>query len=483
MNTRKIALLLSLLLAASAVSCGGAKNPTDTTADTASDVDTTVPCDPSDDDLPALDFKNETVTFLYRAEIVDEFTVEDQNGEVVNDAIYDSHRSVEERLNVNIETITMNGQVGTDRNTYMNHITSTIMANEDAYDWVDLMIGNAPVKMQEGIFFDLAENLYIDVTKPYYLKGLKDLVTVDGKLFFISGDASLGYLQDSFCIIANKRMAEDFGIGNLYELVEKGEWTLDKLMEYSELVSDDTDKDGYWTDSDRLGLRIYDQNHISGFLASTELHMFTEEDGDWKFDMSTQRTVSIMEKLHRLLNETPGSTLLHQQDPAVFADGDVLFMTAQFDDIITYLREMKDPYAVLPYPKFESSQDGYYSNSRTTHNSFSMPLTCQNPDMAGAVMEALSSSNYKTVTPAYYEVALKVKYTVDDESARMFDLIRGGVTLDFGYIFSNVVENPITNVYINSVKEGDFASRLASFTPAVNAAYLAYMVNLRTNLN
>ena len=39
-------------------------------------------------------------------------------------------------------------------------------------------------------------------------------------------------------------------------------------------------------------------------------------------------------------------------------------------------------------------------------------------------MESLCDENYYTVTPAYYEVAMKGKYLRDDELCQMFDLIR-----------------------------------------------------------
>jgi len=35
-------------------------------------------------------------------------------------------------------------------------------------------------------------------------------------------------------------------------------------------------------------------------------------------------------------------------------------------------------------------------------------------------------------------VAVKVKYSTTDDTARMFDLIRGGVTFDFGTVFHSV---------------------------------------------
>lgn len=97
-------------------------------------------------------------------------------------------------------------------------------------------------------------------------------------------------------------------------------------------------------------------------------------------------------------------------------------MTAEIDDSVSQLRDMKDAYGILPYPKADENQKEYVSSARNTHNAFSMPITCEDPDMAGAVLEALSSSNHDTVLPAYFETALKKKYArCPDDSARMYE--------------------------------------------------------------
>ena len=483
MNHRKISFLLAAVLAVgAAASCGESVTPPRIDDTTTAAPETTA--DPAADNLPDdLNFGGETVTFFYRQDIASEFVVEEQTGDVVDDALFNSHMSVEQRLGVNIETVLMPGQNGEDRNTYMAHITNTIMAGDDAYDWVDLMIGNSPIKMQEGIFKNLLDNKYIDVTKPYYLGGLADLVTIDGKLYFISGDASLGYLKDTHCIFYNKSIAEDYDLGNLYEIVEDGQWTLDKAMELSQAVAVDLDGDGVINDNDQLGFRMYDQNHLNGFYAASELHMFTDEGGEWAFTFGSDRDVSVVEKIRKLLYETPGGILVHNANLGLgkFVEGEVLFAVAEFDDAVSWLRDMQDPYGILPLPKYEASQKNYYTNARGTHNAFSMTTTSANPDAAGAVMEALSASNYKTVTPAYFEVALKTKYTVDDESARMYDIIRSGLVLDFGYTFSNIAGNP-TGVFINSVMNGNFASRLAEKKESIITTYTTYMETIRENI-
>ena len=58
-----------------------------------------------------LDFKGETVTILSRdaAFVSDEMWVDDQNGSMVNDAIYKRNEKVMEQLGVNIESIKLTG--------------------------------------------------------------------------------------------------------------------------------------------------------------------------------------------------------------------------------------------------------------------------------------------------------------------------------------------------------------------------------------
>ncbi|MBE6610843.1 MAG: hypothetical protein E7632_00005 [Ruminococcaceae bacterium] len=479
-------LLLCMLLA----SCGGSDAPADNT--------TTAPETTADlypDDLPDdLDFGGETVTFLYRQEILDEFYVDSQNGDIVNDALYDSLRAVEERLNINIEAIPREGHLTNVRDEYMNHITSTVMAGDGTYDWVDLMIGNACVKLREGIFRDLTQLDYLDFAKPWYLKELTETVAIDDKLYYASGDVSIGYLKNSFCLYFNKRLAEDYKLGSLYELVDEGKWTVDKVAEIAAAGSQDLDGNGRWSLDDSVGFVIHDYTHKYGFMGSTQIKFFEQNDtGDWEYVLGSERDADICEALYALINQSEGvyfyngTNAIPEQIEGYnkvtdrFVGGGILIMTAQMDDAVTQLRTMQDAYGVLPYPKLDEAQKEYQSSSRSTHNSFSMPVTCENPEMAAAVYEALGASNYEKLLPAYFEVAMKAKYSSDDESARMFDIIHDSFKLDFGYMFNNALSDPTRPYWVALNTEGSFASTLASKKPVVEEALAKFMEDVEAN--
>ena len=54
----------------------------------------------------------------------------------------------------------------------------------------------------------------------------------------------------------------------------------------------------------------------------------------------------------------------------------------------------------------------------------------------------MASESYRKISPALYEVALKLKYSQDDVSAKMFDITKSSVVFDLGRILSNALSGP-----------------------------------------
>ena len=95
----------------------------------------------------------------------------------------------------------------------------------------------------------------------------------------------------------------------------------------------------------------------------------------------------------------------------------------------------------------------------------------QNLDMAGAVIEALSAESYRQVIPAYYDTALKVKYSRDDYSSQIIDLVRETSYTDFLYAYSASLNG--IGVMMRTLVErnsSDYMSLVEKQTKAVNRA-------------
>ena len=132
------------------------------------------------------------------------------------------------------------------------------------------------------------------------MKGFSDLV-IDGKLYEVSGDASLGYLKCTDMMYFNQRLAEDYQIPNLYDLVDMGKWTLDALQEIAAMASQDVNNNGKYDLEDKLGFVLHDNNHRFGFMASLDTTFYSKVDGIMHFTVGNERDVAVMEKLHTLL--------------------------------------------------------------------------------------------------------------------------------------------------------------------------------------
>jgi len=499
---KKLPITLTTLLLFSALliqSCGG--NSSKTGEDTANEQNDSqneaavseTTADPYLDDLPGdLKLGGKEVTFLYREEVSDEFYTESLNGDIVNDAVYESIREVEERLDTDIVLKTRAGQMLEARQEYKDHITNTVLAGDALYDWVDLMFGAPPGLMVNGIFTDLNTVDNIDLEKPYYIDGLSETVSIDDHLYFLAGDISLGYLKCLHCMYFNKQTAENYGVENLYDIVNDGQWTIEKMREISEAASEDINGDGKYNLDDKIDFLVHNSTHLKGFWMSTGIKMYEKnEDGEYSFIFGSDRDAEICSKLNDLVYQTKGSYYPEVNDANVsqleqynklsakFVSGAVFITTAEMDYAVTNLRDMEDAYGILPYPKMDEEQENYISSSRTTHNSFCIPITCSDTGAAGAVMEALSSVKYSNVAPAYFEIALKVKYSHDDESAVMYDLIRDTMYFDFGYTYNTAIDTP-EGVFTSSIKNKDsIASNVASRGNALQTSLDKYIEQVR----
>ena len=120
---------------------------------------------------------------------------------------------------------------------------------------------------------------------------------------------------------------------------------------------------------------------------------------------------------------------------------------------------MEQDFGFLPHPKYDEEQEEYHSLVHDTALLGCIPSSSVNLDITGAVIEALNAESYRTVTPAWYETALKVKYARDDISGQMIDIIHDSLTTNFIYAY-NYALNSIGLVYreLITANSTDYAS-------------------------
>ena len=458
---RLTALMLAVLISLGVMSsCGeSAEAPASTTADetgfaaaeeTTVDPEITIIPDelPDDLDFGGADFR---IGFMDEGGI-SPCLVFEANGDVVNDAVYESTTRVMERLNVNFVPV-IYGDAG------MSPVRKSVMSGDNAYEAVtghDISIGNLSIT---GIFLDNRAVPYLDFDKPWWPSYSVDSLTVNGHMMILTGYLSYHNLQSTQALWLNKKILENFGHELPYQSVRDGLWTLDRLTDLVKDVYTDLNGDTVRDDGDLYGWA--NTSAVYGYQESFGIEPYKEdENGVLYVDASNERLLELVNKTRNIFYGTDGGMILEKMDYIQkFREGTSMMMYAGLGTFAS-LRDSDIEYGFLPTPKFDELQEYYMSGS--TDRPYAIPANVPDAGYSGAVLEALASEGYRTVRPAYFDIALKNKYTYDEDSAEMLDIIGNTIILDFAYIYSNYVGFAWTLMTLLGRKsKGDFASYAA----------------------
>lgn len=458
-NTQKTVLtgMLALLTVAGVLSsCGDAGTAVqETAAVTETAVVTEETVDPNDrsqikDNLPdTLDFGGKTFSFLCSTvkKCAEDYAgPEEQTGEIVDDAVLARNNTVAERLNINFrfDAEELNGD------TAPATVKKLVMAGDTTYDAFLMLQWGITKIITDNCLYNLNDLDYLDFSQPWWNNYYMDELTIskDCRFFFV-GDFDLDMLEWSRALFYNKVMyANYFDEGDgLYREVLDGKWTIDRMAELCKAVYIDYNNDAKNDIDDQLGFITYGTaSSVDAFVYASDISFSQRTpDGLVELALMNERAVTLAEKINNLFWQ-PGtfsnlSATSEEEMRSAFMSGKVLFLGNSSLGTAKSLRDMKDDFGFLPFPKFDEGQDGYRA---LVHDS--VLLSCisgasLNTDIAGAVFEALNAETYRSVTPVWYETALKVKYSRDAVSTEMIDLIHDSITTNFLFAYNYALNN------------------------------------------
>jgi hypothetical protein len=198
-----------------------------------------------------------------------------------------------------------------------------------------------------------------------------------------------------------------------------------------------------------------------------------DSEGIPQLTMNNEKMVSFTQKMYSLYNENagiyqfpPDYNSLDIVIPNKFKASELLFMLGWFRSS-ELLRDMELDYGIIPYPKYDETEATYLSLAHDITTLVCLPTTvlADKVDMVCAVIEALAFEGYKNVIPAYYEIALKIKYSRDssEQALQIIDMIYENETTDFAYVY-NYALNGIGLIMRDLMggKKSDFVSVYAT---------------------
>ena len=448
---RTISALLLIAMLAS-VSCGSAGTGNDITSDdTTVSESTETSAETNDrenvkDNLPETDFGGDKFTMLVRTERSYEFEADEENGDLLNDAVYKRNLAVEDRFNIKFDNVLMDSVWGDQATQFTNSLRASIQAGEGAYDIVASYAATIPALVSQGVFANWSDMKYVDFSKPWWSEKVKDEMTINGKCFMITGDISLTLWEGMTCVMFNKKLADNYGIGNMYDLVKEGNWTFDKMLDITKDRYQDLDGDGEVSDNDAFGMIHGTVTEVDNYKEAFEIPVTKRgDDGYPEFALKSEKIVDVLTRLDAWVwNSNDVYWGLNLDRPVlqeIFSRGNSLL----FDSTLgatQNLRDMKDDFGIIPYPKYDENQKDYHSTSLDEFSMFVIPIDAPDMDKTAFITEALCAESYKKVVPVFYDVVLKTKNARDNDSAQMIDIIRDGLVFDWGYIYSVTMGHP-----------------------------------------
>lgn len=464
-TVRCAAILLSLLCALPAVaSCGSSdsKTPVETEKKPENTAAVTEPAEELTgraavmDNLPAdLDLGGANIRILSRSGDRDtriEFMAAEETGDVVEDAVYNRNIKVMERLNVDMtvvdEASDSSRHDGGSINTLLN---KSVLAGDDAYDLIGNHMSQITPYILKGAFLDMHDLPYLDWEMPWWNQSYNDTITLSGKQYMCAGELAQTMISGTYVTFFNKKLwVENYGDDNLYEIVRGGEWTLEKMKYYCDSMYRDLNGNSKVDEPDRFGF-VYSKDQIQGdALAGGADIVFTaynESDGYYYWALENERTADFLAKIKALMHEN-NNVWFTTSDEHEFnvdlmyklKDDTALFMPHMLSGT-DQLRDMTSDYGIVPMPKLDETQENYATFVHNGFTVFAIPTTCRVAETVAPFLEAMCAESYRTVTPAYYDVALKVKYARDEDAAAMLDIATQSIVFDFGYLYNQSISS------------------------------------------
>lgn len=356
---------------------------------------------------------------------------EAETGDVVDDAVFQRNRKIEEKFNIEIVESIL------DQDGEPIIIRNAILANDHIADIAIPHFRFLGSMALEHMLVDMGDMPYIDFQQPWWSTNLIENYSIFDRYFVAQGDIGIDNITYNGVIYFNKHLASEYVPENLYDTVKSGKWTLDKMNEVVRSAGQDLDGDGNISfEKDQFGFGAPAGFFFMFQSAANQPTTVRDENNIPQLAINTQKMVTIVEKVYNISHGYEYSYIAEDVKPDAFVQGRMLLYTDLINSAtLNVFREMQDDFGIIPFPKYDEEQKEYYSHASAHSSLLGVPITNPDLDRTGLILEALVYEGYNTIRPALYDIALKVKTTRDNDSAEMLDIILQGRTGDFADIY------------------------------------------------
>ena len=361
---------------------------------------------------------------------------EELTGLGINDVVYYRNLAVEEKYGIKVK-MEIHSETANE-NTSNSLVENSVMAGSDDYDLLLTHMINGGTSALKNVFLNWNAVPHIDFSKPYWNQSAYEAFSVGEKTYLALSDMCVSSNDNTHCMIFNKKLAEEINIESLYDLVYDNKWTFDKFRSLVADVSFDVNGDSKMDQNDRYGHLIAGTSGILNWLYAAGQFVTTKDEDNYPvLTMYNETTVAAYDWIFELAMSDDSyttSSWVETNGINMFIADQALIMSTQVG-MIEHLRNMDSDFGILPYPKFNESQENYahYVDGHATI--MAIPKTVADQELIGIFLEQMAYESYRTVLPQYYDVMMMNKYVRDEDSKAMFEIVYNTRTFDFAYVY------------------------------------------------
>lgn len=374
-----------------------------------------------------------------------DLTADEMDSDPISLAVYYRNLAVEEKYGITV--------VEYDVNDYFNQAaeaTLSCSSGSDDYDMFALSpILAVATLINNGYVYDLNEMTYMNLDAEWYDPNSIEQLSLGGKSYLAMGSMLIMDDDATGAIFFNKQIATERSLPDFYSMVNDGTWTIDAMTEYATEVRYDENGNGSMDVATDIWGALSEKSVTLAFVAGGGNHIISKDKDDYPvIACNSEQYLNMLEKVLVLSNDFEttmfaealsgyGDVWVEALDVA-FNESRALFYAAWLNRA-TLFRSMETDFGILPYPKYDSDQEDYYSFvSLYCANSISVPLTVTDVDFVSTAIETLSWEsmyNSQSLNEAYYTKTLEFKGARDEQSQKMLDIIFENTVFDLGYMF------------------------------------------------
>lgn len=351
--------------------------------------------------------------------------VDEMGSDPLSNAVYTRNQILEQQLNVKIVM-----SMEKDGPRTVELLNTNVLSGDKPYDMIDQMMEFFPHLINQGLIQDMSV-LNLDTSYSWWDSKAENAFEFMGKKYGMVSDITYLDKLSTVGVFFNTSMATELGMPDLYSMVDNGEWTYEEMKKYAIMASNS-------------GEEVYGvscQNDASYFfLHSANIKTVVETaDGSLGYTLSTQRPVDALGEIFTLMNQ---DYFYNRQkynasvdDTAKMFNEQVLFLVRPIFTFY-FLKNYTSDYGILPMPKFDDVNEGYYSPINHHVATFiSIPKNNSEYERTADVLQAWGMISQKTVMGELYDRVLSAKYVNDEQSAEMINIILDNRVYDIGFIW------------------------------------------------